>query len=95
MMDNKDGNSGLEARLSQKLADGMGSVVSSCADTGPRSIEGTHPNRISVVRNVAAPMKSGRAPSASRSTARETEPFSGRGKVSEAKATMPKGEGKT
>ncbi len=92
-MDNTDSNNGSEARLSRKLAQGMGSVVSSCEDTRPRSIEGTLPNRLSVVRNVATPMKSGRGYSASRSTVRATQSFSGSGKVSEAKATTPKGKG--
>src|SRR4051794_9127774 len=56
----------------------------------PRSRKGTLPVRLSLVRNVVTPMKSG---SASRPTAREAEFFSRNGTVPEAKATRRKARG--
>jgi hypothetical protein len=65
-------------------------VIPPSRTPGPRSIEGTHPQRVSQLWNVATPLQSG---SASKRTARKAEFCSGHRTVPEAKATRRKARG--
>jgi len=74
------------------LGQGSGTSVSLGAGTRPRSREGTHPRRISVVRNVVTPMGSGDNAVVGQPTVRAAHLPSGTGTVEKAKATTPKGD---
>ena len=87
------GGLGIENPDAVFVRTGRSSLIRAAVDTSPRSKDGTHPSRISSVRNVITPMESGGGRYTGKPTATAADFSNGEGMVQEANAGSRKATG--